>query len=232
MGKGESINNLSPESISVDFEIAIHNALKFVFPDADLWGCFFHLHQNLKKHLSAANLLTRYGLEPVFALNCRMIISLAFVPQNSVIEALPILEEILPNDLEPIISWFTNNYIGRLRANQTRAPPIFPPSLWNVYERTRNHQDRTNNYAEAFHKKVQLILGVAHPTFWKFLDELKKVVRVSDADYELAIAGYDAPRKRPRYIDADKRILNVVQTFDLPTVVEYLRGISQNFLMK
>ena len=104
-----------------------------------------------------------------------MIVSLAFVPQEEIIEALAALENYLPIELEPILSYFTNTYVGRLRNNGTRAPPTFVPSCWNVYTRTINNEDRTNNFCEAFHRKVQLQLGVSHPTIWKFLDELKKV---------------------------------------------------------
>ena len=50
------------------------------------------------------------------------------------------------------------------------SPPTFVPSSWNVYTRTLNNEDKTNNFCEAFHKKVQLQLGVSHPTLWKFLE--------------------------------------------------------------
>ena len=136
---------------------------------------FFHLFQNLKKHLASENLLT-HNTNPEFALHSRMIVSLAFVPQENLIEALTDLEKFLSIELEPILSYFTNTYIGRIRNNGTRAPPIFVPSSWNGYTRTLNNEDRTNNFREAFHKKVQLQLGVSHPTLWKFSDELKKVI--------------------------------------------------------
>lgn len=166
---------LNPDSISVDFELAIHNAIRIVFPEAHIRGCFFHLFQNLKKHLSAENLLNHYNQNPEFALYARMIVSLAFVPQNDLLQALTALENYLPQELEQILAYFTNTYIGRIRNNGTRAPPTFVPSSWNVYTRTINNLDKTNNYCEAFHRKVQLQLGVSHPTIWKFLDELKKV---------------------------------------------------------
>ena len=116
---------------------------------------FFHLFQNLKKHLASENLLT-HNINPEFALHSRMIVSLAFVPQENLIEAFTNLENVLPIELKPILSYFTNTYIGRIRNNGTRVPPIFVPSSWNVYTRTLNNEDRTNNFCEAFHKKVQL----------------------------------------------------------------------------
>lgn len=162
----------------------------------------------------------------------QMIISLAFVPIPYIVQALNLLEEHLPAELEPIISWFTNNYVGRLRANGTRSPPMFPHTVWNVYDRTINHQDRTNNFCEAFHRKVQLQLGFAHPTIFKFLDSLKKIVKVSDTEYENFVAGHNPQRKRRRYREADDRIFTIVnRPFDPANVLEYLRGISHNYQM-
>jgi len=55
------IKNLLPGitvgSVSVDFEIAIHNAFKNEFPEIEIRGCFFHLLQNLKKQIGTSGLM-------------------------------------------------------------------------------------------------------------------------------------------------------------------------------
>ena len=49
------------------------------------------------------------------------------------------------------------------------------------------------------------------------------------AQYEMFVAGHAAPRKRRKYEEADERILNIVNRFEIGTVIGYLRGISHNF---
>lgn len=51
------VPNLNPRSVSVDFEIAIHNAFRNQFNGIEIHGCFFHLLQNLKKHIAAVGLM-------------------------------------------------------------------------------------------------------------------------------------------------------------------------------
>lgn len=41
---------VNPSRVVVDFELAAINALKSVFPAAEVSGCFFHLSQNIFKH--------------------------------------------------------------------------------------------------------------------------------------------------------------------------------------
>lgn len=48
---------LNPTFISVDYELAIHNAFRHEFNNIEIHGCFFHLVQNLKKHIASIGLM-------------------------------------------------------------------------------------------------------------------------------------------------------------------------------
>ncbi|XP_068227468.1 uncharacterized protein [Palaemon carinicauda] len=72
--------NLRPVSIIWDFEQAAIHAFKDAFPTVEIKGCFFHLAQNMHRHLVSLGLSNLYKNDSDFALWAKMIIALAFVP--------------------------------------------------------------------------------------------------------------------------------------------------------
>lgn len=226
--------NLEPSSISIDFEIAAFQEAQTAFPNAQLFGCLFHLTRNMKKKLTELQILGRYNNEPEFALQARMIVAVAFVPLDEVDNALDALNEQQTNldaELQPVLDWLEDNYIGRMNRNGTRRNPIFPVQMWNVFERTINGQDRTNNHSEAAHRRLQSVLQMDHPSLWRFIRSLRKVQKERDLLYEQMVAGHEPPVKRRKYREADSRILNLVRDFANRPMAEYLRGIAHNFEM-
>ena len=222
-----------PSFISLDFEMAILNAARTYFPGVVLRGCLFHLMKNFRLHLGAAGLLSRYDNDAMFSLHARMIIALAFVPIGNLDVAFDALTEELPQELQPMLNWLEDNYLGRpFGRNRRRRAPMFPPQLWNVYDRVLNDQDRTNNHAEAAHRRLQVELDMDHPSIWRFIDGLRRVQKGRDVVYEAYVAGAPAPAKRRKYQKANDRILKLVSTFDDREILEYLRGLAHNFLMQ
>uniref|UniRef100_A0A915CVF7 MULE transposase domain-containing protein n=1 Tax=Ditylenchus dipsaci TaxID=166011 RepID=A0A915CVF7_9BILA len=159
----------NPTSINVDFEQSAIRALRDAYPDAPnsedskIAGCSFHLLKNFKKQFGNAGLMQKYR-DPTtdFALTSRMLMSLAFVPLINIYECFRELKSYLLREepsLEPVIMWFSSYYVGTLM-----RPPPFPVHLWSCYNRTLAGQDRTNNFAEAAHRRLHTILGIDHPT--------------------------------------------------------------------
>ena len=58
--------NAHPTSFLVDFEMSAINAIRMVFEYADLTvsGCFFHLNENVMKHMQQIGLQRRYQNDP------------------------------------------------------------------------------------------------------------------------------------------------------------------------
>ena len=61
-------------------------------------------------------------------------------------------------------------------------------------------QDRTNNHAEAAHRRLQEELGMDHPNLWKLIDGLRKVQKSTDLDYQRMISGHP-PLKEKKNIE-------------------------------
>ncbi|KAL3125801.1 hypothetical protein niasHT_009167 [Heterodera trifolii] len=116
-----------------------------------------------------------------------------------------------------------------------------------------NRIDRTNNFAEAYHRTLQHAIGIgqAHPTIWKFINILREHQKIIDVDFEHFLAGNAPPLKAKRYREADRRILRILERYNRekaqpqinddhqygqnqnnPNLFnEMLRGISSNYQM-
>ena len=78
----------------------------------------------MKKQLSQHGMAAQYGQDPEFALRCRMVVALAFVPIADVSEAHAALHLAHP-ELWPLLDWLEDHYIGRPRGNGHRRQVNF-----------------------------------------------------------------------------------------------------------
>ena len=88
--------------------------------------------------------------------------------------------------------------------------------------------DRTTNSVEAWHRGLKSILGVTHPTLWKFIDGLRRCQKLRDVELEQLVAGRRPPAKRTIYVMRDARIETIVRDFANRPILDYLRGLSHN----
>jgi hypothetical protein len=81
---------------------------------------------------------------------------------------------------------------------------------------------------EAWHRAIQSMMGMSHPTIWKFISGLRKMQNKRDGELEQLVAGNPAIGMRRRYKDFNIRIGNVVRDYANRTTTEFLRGIAHN----
>ncbi|XP_064117591.1 uncharacterized protein LOC135223014 [Macrobrachium nipponense] len=169
----DEIPGLNPSRISCDFEQAAISAMEECFPGVVIQGCFFHLAHNVHKQLKQIGLRVLYNNDSEFALKAKMIVALCFMPIPHLDTYIDALSEDLPQELQSLINWFEDNYVGRpMRRGNGRRPPLFPSKMWNQYERTIAGLDRTNNHAEAALRRIYAELGVNHPVWSLSKDSL------------------------------------------------------------
>ncbi|KAB0800521.1 hypothetical protein PPYR_06261, partial [Photinus pyralis] len=228
----ELVQNLNPGSICCDFESADFTAMQQNFDGVTIKGCFFHLVKNMKHKLSQLGLLRRYANEVQFALHAKMIVAVAFVPLEHIDAVILELDNFSHADLRPLLNWFEDNYMGRPnRREDGQEAPIFPISMWNLYNRVLNNEDRTNNHPEEINRMLKSQLGIQHPTIWQFINTIRKLQKGRDLYYEQLIAGNRPPLKLRKYRDTDQRILRLVEDFinRVREPIDFLRGIAYNY---
>jgi len=71
-------------------------------------------------------------------------------------------------------------------------------------------------------------LGMEHPNLRKFIKSLRKVQKGRDIFLEQIIAGHEPPAKRKKYIDCDKRIVDIVSTYKKENMIQYLPSVVYN----
>lgn len=137
---------LNPTDFVVDFEKAAINAINRTFPMAEVHGCFFHFGQSVYRHVQQVGLQSIYSSDADFAQNIKLLMALAFVPPDSVVDA---YDELISIDffdenndsphkdqIQALLLYFQTTYIYRLARTGVRKPPLFPPTMWNVFEQT------------------------------------------------------------------------------------------------
>lgn len=237
-----NIENCRPEIIMTDFELAIINASRAVFPSASVSCCFFHLGQSIYRRIQNEGLQQAYNdaMNRNIKIYARMLLALAFVPVTYVQATFRMLRDAAetPVELEPVFEYFSVTYVNGAprRGRRAALPPRFPVTLWNQYEATRDGQHRTNNVSEGWHNRFRLLVGKHHPDLYTLLLEFKKEqgeVEGTVADLSLGKSVKAAPKKN--WITHQNRIRNITLNYDNyrrdGEVLLYLKALSNNIIL-
>ena len=138
------------------------------------------------------------------------------------------LGEELGDEYDGVLDYFEENYIGminiilnsknkfhlslgKLRSARLRRKPLFEIKLWSMHDRTTQSLMRTNNSAEAYHRRINSIFQCAHPTLWLFLQKLIDEENVMHADIVQINAG-EAAKKKKLNERLEKRLINLLKS--------------------
>ncbi|CAF3402781.1 unnamed protein product [Rotaria sp. Silwood2] len=114
----------------------------------------------------------KYENEPEFSHNIHKIAALVFLKPDDVVKGFEDLSVDLGDEYQAVFDYIEETYIGRLRANHTRRKPLFIIDFCKMFHRTTESLMRTNNSAEAYHRRINSIFQCSHPTLWVFLQKL------------------------------------------------------------
>ena len=226
--------NLAPDHISTDFEQAAISAAEEEFEDTEIEDCIFHLGQTFWRRMQGEGLASEYTNENNEQLRSdfRSLLALAFVPQEDVPDVFDQLAADAVGDLALVFDYVEDNYVRGRRRGRGRSRPMFPPRLWNCYTRVLEELPRTTNTCEAWHRRLNILVGKHHPSLFVFLDQIQEEVGVIDFQMDRGHGGESPPKKRKKYEDLDTRILRIVSRYgdykERNDVLTYLRSIGHN----
>jgi hypothetical protein len=156
----------SPAVVVADFEIAIHNSVRSVWPNASIVGCRFHLAQAWWRNIKSLKLSMEYkdGKSDIgkWLVN---LFGLPFLPPSEVSDCF-VFDFLANQPADPRLDEFSDYLV----ANYVEVGSNFPPEIWADNSESML---RTTNACESFHSRFNASFYSTHPSLFLFIDALK-----------------------------------------------------------
>ncbi|XP_043480989.1 uncharacterized protein LOC122510421 [Leptopilina heterotoma] len=217
----EKLRNLLPgfriSEAMIDFEAALRNALRLVFPGVIIYGCHFHYCQALyRKAIKLGfKVFLRQNNEAKFLL--RQLMALAFLPSNEIIATFHEIVDSLPPRIRQKMKEFLKYYKKEWLQKVT-------PDLFCVYQLIR----RTNNVLESYNRTLQQKIGI-HPQIWKFTRNLVHLQQSLRYDFVSLQRGHRVSRVKKVHDRKKEELLRIawdkLSKENRPTSFEFLNEV-------
>ncbi|CAF0898466.1 unnamed protein product [Brachionus calyciflorus] len=223
-----------PLSITSDFEKAFTNAVKRVFKNVPVYGCFFHFKQNLFRKIQALGLTQAYKENEELRIELKIPQGLAYLPEEDVISTFEKLKTRTSKypELTKFYEYIETTYIGELTKSRGRYPklirkdPLFECGFLNVNKRISQNIPKTNNFVEAWHNSFSSML-VSHPLVYAIVDTFKREQTLTQNKIKTGIM----PKKKPSYTVLDDRIRLMLKSYTVEDWEEVTSGVPQGSVL-
>jgi len=205
---------LDPLIVHVDFEKAVIEALKNTIGNhICIKGCFYHLTQSTHRKIQNLGLENMYRNNNDFSIFCRKLDSLAFLPENKVLEGMDFLRTIMPPEATDLVDYFDTTYVhGSYRSVQhnhgirlRNIAPLYPPSIWNVYQTTLDNGHRTNNETEGWNHRFSKLVGHNHPSIWSLIKKMRLELSSDETKLAQFVIGNLSKKKKKKLMKKCKK---------------------------
>ena len=128
----------------------------------------------------------------------------------------------MPDAAASILDYFDRTYVhgsSRKIANSDvvrRIEHLFPPEVWNVHDITVSAGDITNNFAEAWNRRFETMIGHKSPSIWLIIE----VLGDDAAEAATTLLRHNSGRLEPRRVknycvrDFNKRLQRLCAEYD------------------
>ena len=190
---------LNPTSSMSDWESAPRNALKIVYPNTLILGCWFHFTQRIWSEVQKFGLVKTFKENNEFASYIRKLMSVPFLPASLIQPTYSFLQ--LPTNLiasetvklERISKYFKKRWLTQIR-----------PEELSIFDSDFS----TNNGAESYHSRLKARIKTNHPRIWNFMHILNAIIM--DTDNELGRLSLGKETTRPRKRTKVAEIITIV----------------------
>nr|XP_034299172.1 uncharacterized protein LOC117680748 [Crassostrea gigas] len=130
------------DSVVVDFEAGLWQAIRETMPDLEIHGCAFHWTQAVWRKATEIGLSSAYRHDDGTHDLIRMVLGLPFLPENHIAPAFRQLRGLATTpQLEELMTYLEETWITN---------PMWPTKCWSVYRQSI----RTNNDVEGWHRRL------------------------------------------------------------------------------
>ncbi|KAI6652398.1 hypothetical protein LOD99_7412 [Oopsacas minuta] len=223
---------VQPQQMLLDFEKGAITSFEHVWPSTVVKCCFFHLTQNIWRHVQSVGLQSAYTHDEELAMRIRRIPALAFARPADVPDLFDQVAMDLPltPEIGELVDYFERTYIGRTVASGYHVAATYPIHLWNNHIGTPLGLPRTTNAVEAWHRSFNATVGCHHPTIWKFILSLKREQGLVEVRHTNYLVG-KPPTKRRRSQQSEEALKTLVREYYSPdrSKMEFLQGVAHHF---
>jgi hypothetical protein len=159
--------NFSPKHIQIDFEMSVIKAVKIVFPNIKVTGCYFHFSQSHWRKIQELGLKSQYEKDMLFQTQVKRITALPFLPLEDISGA---WDKIYEKRIDDGINGLKNKYMQYVYNTWVKENSTFSREIWNQF---KNYNKRTTNDLESWHNIFNRSVGKVHANIFEFINSIK-----------------------------------------------------------
>ncbi|XP_078504918.1 uncharacterized protein LOC144763312 isoform X2 [Lissotriton helveticus] len=219
-----------PKTCIMDFDVNAMNAVKSVFPEIQIQGCYYHFMQAIWRSIQRHDLQLKYSTDSLLAHNLKLLCSLAFVPPQDVIstyEELQTTHFYCENQeiLAQMLNYFEDNWVGRFSRTGRRTPE-FAIELWNCMQSVQEDTPQMNSKIEEWHNAFSQTISIKHCSLWKCLSTIQKEQSFQESKIAQCLSGEMQATSCKRIKDLRSRLKQAVADYGKLSQIEYLHNIA------